>query len=146
MDIRTTRFGTIETASDDFIHFPRGLLGMEDCRNWILLADAHNEAIAWLQSVDRADVALAMASPRRFVPGYRLRVTPGELANLRLDEGHAAYVLALVSRNDGRLTLNLKAPLVINLDRCLGRQVIVCDAQPLQYVLADQPSPLRKSA
>ena len=119
---------------------------MEDCRNWILLADAHNEAIAWLQSVDRADLALPLASPRRFVPDYRLHVTPGELAALRLGKGHAAYILAIVSRNGGLLTLNLKAPLVINLDRCIGRQVVAGDDQPLQYVLAEQPSPLRKSA
>ena len=44
------------------------------------------------------------------------------------------------------LTLNLRAPLVINLDRRIGCQVVTVDPQPMQYELANLPAELRKSA
>jgi flagellar assembly factor FliW len=42
--------------------------------------------------------------------------------------------------------LNLKAPLVIHLVRRLGCQIVAKDPHPLQYVLQDQTTRLRKSA
>jgi flagellar assembly factor FliW len=44
------------------------------------------------------------------------------------------------------LTINLRAPIVINLDRRLGSQVITVDHQPVRYELAALPIALRKSA
>jgi flagellar assembly factor FliW len=146
MHIDTTRFGPVDVAVDDILLFPNGVAGFEDCRHWVLLADRENEAVAWLQSVARPEVALAVVSPRRFVPHYRLRISRRELAALDLAELDQAYVLGVVGRSNGRLTINLKAPLIINFDRRLGRQVISNDEQPLQLELAGFPMPSRKSA
>jgi len=52
MEVTTSRFGPIEIEADDVIRFPMVLLGLEDCREWVLLADRRNEALAWRQSVD----------------------------------------------------------------------------------------------
>ena len=145
MHINTTCFGPIQVEADDILLFPNGVIGFEDCRHWILLADKDNEAVGWLQSIVRPDVALAVVSPRRFVPDYRIRVSRRELIALELAEVDQAYVLAVVSKSGGCLTLNLKAPLIINFDRRLGRQVLTLDEQPLQLELAGLPLPSRKS-
>ena len=145
MEINTSRFGAVEIAPEDILLFPRGLAGFEECRHWILLADGENEAVAWLQSISRPDLALAVVSPRRFAPHYQVRVAKSELAALELALHEQAYVLCVLSKNDGRLTLNLKAPLIINLDQRLGRQVVTTDEQPLQFELPGQAQ-LRKSA
>jgi flagellar assembly factor FliW len=56
-------------------------------------------------------------------------------------------VLAVVGKNDAALTLNLKAPLVINLERRAGRQVIVNSDEPTQFELQTSgPTYLRRSA
>jgi len=146
MDIRTTRFGDLQVAEDELLHFPAGLIGYEDCRDWVLLADAENESVGWLQSLSRAEVALAVVSPRRFQPDYRIRVTSKELEPLKMMAADRVYVLTVVGKHDDRLTINLKAPLVINLDGRIGRQVITSDEQPLQLDLADIPVTFRKSA
>ncbi|MFO0263055.1 MAG: flagellar assembly protein FliW [Planctomycetota bacterium] len=44
------------------------------------------------------------------------------------------------------MTLNLRAPLVINLTRRIGFQIITVDNQPLQYDLAVLPMVQRRSA
>ncbi len=124
MQINTTRFGRIEVAPSDRIAFPSGILGLDDCRDWVLLADAQNDALGWLQSIVRREIALAVVSPRRFVPDYQLRVSRRELAPLELDELRSAHVLVVASQSERGMTLNLKAPIMINLERRLGRQVV----------------------
>lgn len=146
MQVETTRFGTMEIRADDILLFPQGLYAFERMRHWVLLSDATNPTVGWLQSVTQADVALPVVSPRRFVSNYQVRVNRSQLAPLELTTPDEAFVLAVVSRNDGRLTLNLKAPLIINLNRRLGRQVVTNDEQPLQLDLAAAPVALRKSA
>ena len=146
MKIHTTRFASIEIEPDDILFFRNGLIGFEDCRHWVLLADSENSSIAWLQSMQHSDVALPVVSPRRFVSGYQVRLEPTDVDMLQLSEVEQAFVLSVVSRNEESLTLNLRAPLVINLDRRIGSQVITIDPQPMQYELAALPTALRRSA
>jgi flagellar assembly factor FliW len=146
MILSTTRFGAVRLESDDIFLFQNGLIGIEDYRRWVLLADSNNDAVGWLQSATHPDVALAVVSPRRFVPDYKVRLTASQLASLELDELDRAFILIVVAKNEGRLTANLKAPLLINLDRRIGRQVVTSDEQPLQHALSFEPVQLRKSA
>lgn len=146
MQIRTTRFGSLELEPSDAIHFPHGLLGFEDCRQWVLLADAQTSALGWLQSTTRPEVALAVVSPRRFVPHYQFKVYRSELAGLELTNVKEAQVLTIVGKNERSITLNLKAPIVINLQRQLGRQVVANGDLPLQHELTTASATLKKSA
>ena len=145
MNIQTTRFGRVEIEMDDILNFPSGLLGLEACRQWVLLADAQNSALGWLQCTTRPEVAFAVVSPRRFVPDYQMRVARSELTPLELPEPKQAQVLVILGKNDRSITLNLKATLVINLAKRLGRQVITNGEHPIQYELVDR-QPLKKSA
>ncbi len=146
MQIATTRFGSLAVDVDDLLHFPRGLMGFEDCRHWVLLADSKNSAVGWLQSADRPAVALAVVSPRRFAPEYRIRINHTQLSSLDLADASRLYALCAVNRDDGRCTMNLRAPILINLDRRLGCQVVTADEQPLQLELTKPSAQLRKSA
>jgi flagellar assembly factor FliW len=145
MTLVTTRFGAVTIDDDDVLTFAGGLIGMEDCCRWTLLADAQNEALGWLQSLDRAEVALAVVSPRRFVPGYRVRVSRRDIEPLGLGRPEDAQVLVIVNQAGGRLVVNLKAPLVIHLEARLGRQIVARDDHAVQYPLRAAPA-LRKSA
>jgi flagellar assembly factor FliW len=147
MQIQTHHFGPVEIQVDDVLLFPRGIIALEDCRHWVLLADAENAALAWLQCVTQPEIAVPVVSPRRFAPEYQVRLTRGQLSPLELSQFDQAYVLAIVSRGDDQLTLNLKAPLIINLGRRIGRQVITTDEQPLALELPTHTGAvLRKSA
>jgi len=147
MLIPTTRFGAVRVQADDLFLFPKGLIGFEDFRRWVLLADSANEAVGWLQSTAHPDVAVPLVSPRRFVTDYRVRVARSELAALELDAFDRTFVLNPVARNSQGLTINLKAPVLFNLDRRLACQVITTDEQPLQFDLSSlRGRQLRKSA
>lgn len=146
MHIETHRFGRLEIESADLIHFPRGILGLESCRQWVLLADNQNDALGWLQSAERAEIALAVVSPRRFVPDYRIRVSRREISPLVIERIEDARVLVIVGRTEHALSLNLKAPLVFNLAQRLGAQVVAKDEHAIQHELTAPPAPLKKSA
>lgn len=146
MKIQTTRFGAIQIEPDDILFFRNGLLGFEDCRHWVLLADGQNPAVAWLQSMQHSDIAMPVVSPRRFINDYQVRMDPADVDVLQLTAIEQAYVLGVVSRDEETLTLNLRAPLVINLDRRIGCQVITVDSQPMRYELSTLPMQLRRSA
>ena len=135
MNISTTRFGNLTIEEADVLTFIDGLIGMEDCQRWVLLADAENSALAWLQSLERPEVALGVVSPRRFVPDYQVRVAKREMAPLGLDNPSDAQVLAIITSVGGTLTLNLKAPLVVHLASRVGRQIVARDDHAVQHQL-----------
>jgi flagellar assembly factor FliW len=162
MDVFTTRFGVLSIQPHDEIVFENGLIGLEDCKRWVVLTDSNNGALGWLQNLEQGHIAVGVVSPRRFVPNYQLRVDRSDLRTLGLVTIRDAEVVAIASRqptptldsrprgNDGMeptgLTLNLRAPLVINVEKRLGCQVIAKDEHPVQYPLDLQNLKLRRIA
>jgi flagellar assembly factor FliW len=141
MRIDTQRFGTLNLKADQLFLFPQGLIGMETLRQWALLPDPLNASVAWLQSASRGDRAIPMISPRAFFEDYRVHVSRRDLSCLHLKSDAELYVLTAVAGHVGRLTTNLRSPLLLNLNRRLGCQVITGDDQPIQ-----EPLPLMKAA
>jgi len=146
MQANTSRFGAVDIQPEDVLLFSRGLIGLESHRHWVLLADPRSSGVAWLQSLTDPAVALPMVSPRRFMPGYRVLIQRNQLTPLELAVLDEAFVLVPVGRNESGLTLNLRAPVILNLNRRIGRQVVTGDEQPLQLALPKNPLPLRKIA
>lgn len=146
MLIRTTRFGPIEIEPEDVLRFPDGLYGLSDYRHWVLLHDNENDALGWLQSTSRPDLAFGVVSPRRFVPDYQLRISRREMDCLGAPDSKSVHLLAIVGRNERGITLNLKAPLVVHLAHRIGRQVINNADEAVQFQLSTEPMALRKSA
>ncbi len=146
MEVSTTRFGRLHAEADDLVLFPAGLLGMQHLRHWLLLSDACNAAVAWLQSAESDELAFAVVSPRRFAPHFQLRIGRRELQSLGLESLSDAEVLAIVGQSELGLTLNLKAPLVIDLERRLGRQVVNRADLPVQFSIRALSEGLRTVA
>jgi len=135
MRIETQRFGALRINEDQLFLFPQGMIGMESLRQWALLPDPENPVVAWLQSASRGDRALPVISPRCYFPEYRVHITRRDLSALHLRPGSEVYVLSTVSGHVGKLTTNLRSPILLNLDRRLGCQVITEDQQPIQRSL-----------
>lgn len=146
MDIITTRFGVLSVQPQDEIVFEQGLIGLEDCKRWVVLTDSNNGALGWLQNLEQGHIAIGVVSPRRFVPDYQLRVDRADLRALSLATVRDAEVVVIASRQTDGLTLNLRAPLVINVEKRLGCQVIAKDEHPVQYPLDLQNLKLRRIA
>ena len=146
MDVPTSRFGNLCVSPQDMLTFRQGLIGYRELERWCLLADAENPTLGWLQSIDSPQVALGVVSPRRFVPQYQLRASRQDLQPLELAASRDAQVVVIVSRRPEGLSLNLQAPLVVNVENRQGCQVIARDPQPIQFLLPVERAELRRTA
>jgi flagellar assembly factor FliW len=146
MQIETSRFGTLDIEADAIVLLPDGIIGFPQERHWVLLREGESPTLGWLQSITDPELALSVVTPQAFVPNYVLRFRREEISSLPWTSRDEVVALAVVSLNDEQLTINLKAPILINLKRCVGCQLLTCDDQPLQCALPNQHVPMRKSA
>jgi len=129
MKINTSRFGAVEVAESDIIHFSDGLLGFESLKRFFIVDPADETLILWLQSADAADVAFPILEPKLFKPDYKVRLSANELRVLRIDSTKSketlVYCILTIPADVAAMTANLKAPIVINTDSQLARQVVL---------------------
>jgi flagellar assembly factor FliW len=130
MKIETTRFGTIEyTHEDHLIHFRDGMIGLSSLKKYILVESTASPLILWLQSIDDAGIAFPVIEPWFFKRDYKIAMTDADRICLGLAEGDrtkAFVVMTVPSQMEG-MTVNMKAPVVINLTRASGAQVVQQD-------------------
>lgn len=145
MEVRTTRFGTLEIAEDRVIQFPKGLLGFSGCTRFCLLEPGTDAAFFWLQSLDDPNLAFVVTDPALFVPDYSVPVRPEQMVELKLGKLDDAQVFVIVNKVDQQLTGNLQGPLVINTLTKEGEQMVLAEKRwttrhPLMKVSAAAPS------
>lgn len=127
MKIRTRFLGEVEINEDDILVFQDGILGFEESRKFILLDVPENDSFRVLQDVEREVVSFVVADPWDFEPGYDIDIPDEELlkANIRRKEQLAVMSIVTLSGEISQSTFNLLAPLVLNLDSKLGRQIVL---------------------
>lgn len=146
MEVKTSRFGVLRVLPQDVISFDQGIVGFRELRRWCLLADADCPSLGWLQSVDSPEVALGIVSPRRFVPEFQLRAARQDLHELQLTAERDAQVVVIVSRHEEGFSLNLRAPIVVNVENRKGCQVVSRDPLPVKRLLPMPQAELRRTA
>jgi flagellar assembly factor FliW len=131
MQVNSTRFGRLEVPEEKVLAFPDGLLGFEGCRRFVILEHAPDTPFKWLQCLDDPDVAFVILSPLEFLPAYGVELGRDDVAKLGLQEPDevALYVLVVIPEEPADMTANLQGPLVLNVERRLGRQVVLADGR-----------------
>lgn len=127
MVVNTTRFGPIEISSDDILTFSEGLLGFNDLEKFVLLDDPNDEIFAWLQSCDEPSIAFPVLEPELFEDNYSLNMTKSDLATLKVaDETKLrSFCIITIPEDPARMTANLKAPVVVNIENRMARQCVL---------------------
>lgn len=125
MRIVTKPYGEIEVEEKQGVHFPHGLFGFEELRDFVLL-DAAQQPFYWLQSLQSPAIAFVLIDPRVFRPDYTPDVDPEELTELGLDspEDLLLFVIVTIPENQKSMTANLQGPLLLNKGTRVGRQSI----------------------
>lgn len=121
-----TRLGRRVVDMDRVIHFPQGLVGFEDEREFVLLQLRPEAAMLILQSMKTPQLGLLVADPFTFIESFKPVVGEAEMALLQLGNLEEAAILVTVSIPNGQpdnATLNLAGPIVINHQARIGMQV-----------------------
>ncbi len=134
-----TRLGKQTVSLDRVIHFPRGLIGFENFKDFALLQIREGASMLVLQSMDDPGLGLLVADPFSFVDKFSLRISDAEQNLLKAQSPDQVTVLATVSIPPGKpeeTSLNMSGPILVNHETKLGLQVPQGDpAQPCKIYL-----------
>ena len=155
MQIETSRFGAIDVDETRILTLVGGLLGFPHATEFALIQTGEENYFFWLQSVSDANLAFVVCDPSAFLPDYTVAQVPVR-EEAREDLGLAedadlfeeTQVFAICNRVDDWLTGNLLGPIVVNVENCRGKQIVLTEKkwstrQPLLKL--GEPA-LRKSA
>lgn len=129
MQIQTSRFGAVGLDQEDVIEFPEGIPGFASLRKFILLDDPTDDIFAWLQSCENPAVAFPVLEPDLFAKNYNIGLTKRDLESLglALGERYHAFCIITIPTDPRNMTANLKAPVIINATKKVGRQCVLQD-------------------
>lgn len=127
MDIVTRHFGKITVKDEDIIDFPEGIPGFEDTKKFVLLDNGDKTSpFRWLQGVDNPQLTFVLIDPRYFRPDYVVDVNDADVEILDIKDVGKVLVFAVVviPEDISKMTANLKAPVLINMENRKGKQVV----------------------
>ncbi len=134
MIIETRDFGTVAVSSEDIIRFDSPIYGFEELKEYVFLYEEENQHIVWLQSVENPHICFVLADPSIIAqaggPAFAQQFPQ------LLGEGEYWVGLVVVVAPDFKdSTVNLRSPVVVNLTRRRGMQVILDGDYPIRAPL-----------
>lgn len=131
----TVRFGRIEVDAGELVEFRRGLIGFEHLRRFLVLDGPAGTPLKWLQSAEDGRLAFIIADPAEILPEYVLRVKAADIEPIELTEptDAALAVILTVPGDLAKATANLLGPIVFNVQKRLGVQVVAEGDHPVRH-------------
>jgi flagellar assembly factor FliW len=125
MKIKTKPYGEIEVSEKQKIHFPDGLFGFEETRDFYLL-DSKEGPFYWLQAADHPELAFILIDPRIFKGDYQLSVRQEDYSCIgaRDEKEVIDFAIVTVPEDVQKISANLMGPIIINRKSRKARQAI----------------------
>jgi flagellar assembly factor FliW len=131
----TRYFGPVDYDEQSVMLFPDGIPAFEQEQRFLALRQPINEPLVFLQSLANPNLCFATLPALSACPGYQLSMAPEDLDALGLEAGRQPAIgrdvlcLAILSLEENAPpTVNLLAPIVVNLHTLCGRQAIQTDS------------------
>lgn len=128
--IKTRDFNEVSITEESIINFPEGLYGFEDHRKFALIAPSgENKFPMWLQSIDELNPCFIVFDPLSVKDDYGVDISPREQEILELEDKDdiRCVVIAVIPDDYTKATVNLKCPVLINIKKNIGMQIILDD-------------------
>ena len=141
MEILTRDFGKVNIDEDKIIEFPDGIPGFKDEKEFVLLPLDEDSLFVIMQSVNTPELAFITIEPRNIIKDYEFVISEKTEELLQIEGIEDIILLNIVNIKDKLqdMTINLAAPLVININKNLGKQIILDDSKyPVKFKLENQ--------
>lgn len=123
--------GDMEVSPDVVMSFPTPLWGFPDYAEYALVPAAR-EGLWWMQSMTNEAVTFLLADPFVLDASYGLDLGDTERVALGIEQPTDAFslvMLTLPNETSEGATANFRAPLVFNLSRRAGMQIVSRDEE-----------------
>ncbi|MDE6208113.1 MAG: flagellar assembly protein FliW [Lachnospiraceae bacterium] len=131
MKMTTNLFGEILVDDNKVINFIQGIIGFPDLKKFMLIHDSESEdkKISWLQSIDEPSFALPVIDPLVIDKNYNPEIEDELLNPLEIKKIEDLLVVTTVTvpSDIKNMTVNMKAPIIINAANLKAAQLIVED-------------------
>ncbi|MBP3284527.1 MAG: flagellar assembly protein FliW [Clostridia bacterium] len=143
MLLNTKNFGEVEIKDDDIIFFEYGVPGFENMTKFVILGktDAEDDPFFWLQSVQNPNLAFVIMDPRDLVPDYEAEIDTFTANMLKITDPNDAliYCIVTVPQDIQKISINLKAPVIINAKENRGCQVVQeSDKYKFKHIITEE--------
>jgi flagellar assembly factor FliW len=118
-------------SKDAVIHFDEGLIGFSECKDFVLMENESLAPFRLLQSLEYPQVGFLVLDPVLLVNNYCDRVPrrDWESVGVQGETKPLAFVIVVIGSTPETSTGNFQAPLLVNYDRMIGKQIILTDAE-----------------
>ena len=141
MVITTKLFGDVEVDDAKKITFVQGIIGFPELKDFLLIHDSESSGgIRWLQSIQEPAFAMPVIDPLAVMPDYNPSIEDELLKplNIKNEDDLLVIVTITVPHDLTKMTVNLKAPIIICGETRLANQIITDDEQYLvKYPIYD---------
>lgn len=123
------------------INFPFGLPGFEHLHRFSLEEIPNTPAFYFLRAVEQPLITLVVLDLRFFKLEAPLQIPERDMRKLGIEvpDDMAKLTVIKIDKNSGRLTANIKAPILVNLKKKKGMQIILDDpALSTEYPLLQE--------
>jgi len=143
MTVETRIFGEITIDPEKIIHFENGIIGFPDLTDFALIFDSEkgdNAGIRWMQSLQETNFAIPVMDPLVVNPEYNPSVDDEILKPIDFEKVEDILILVTVTvpKDLKLMSVNLKAPIIINVPERKALQVILdSDEYKVKYPIYD---------
>ena len=131
MQIPTARFGTVEVTDSKVLCFSDGLPGLDEYKQFVILQVSESYPVVWMQSVENPEICLPVIDSFLAVPDYTFNIDDEDISDLGISSSEELHILSVlvIPENLEGMTINLAAPIVINMDSGKAKQVLLGGAE-----------------
>ncbi len=135
MILKTKNFGDIEINEKEIITFDDPILGFETDKRYVfMIDDSLNGEFIWLQSVDNGDLCFVLANPDVFIEDYK-PVFSEDIESVIGKGTYEIWLIMVVTDDFSESTVNLKSPIIVNLEERRAAQIVGENNYPVRYRL-----------
>lgn len=134
MKILSEKLGEIEIDENSIIHFVSPIIGFNDINQYVIVKLNQNDKFSWLQACNDKSVTFPITVPQAFDIDYTFEIDDNNQKLLNLEEPDDILTFNIVNIPLNRpedATINLLAPVVINIKQNIGAQLILSGSNHL---------------
>lgn len=127
--LKSPRIGRFEFTNDDLVILTSPIIGFQNLSEFLFISSQEFLPFSYFQSVQDVNVTFIIAEIKPLFPDFNPKLTKGDKKALQYCDGNELSFFGIVVVRDDpkKATINLKAPIVINNNKKLAKQVILDD-------------------
>lgn len=135
--VQSRVFGELEVSEENIIFFEEGIPAFENLKKFVIIKEDESP-FYWLQSIEDKDIAFVIINPFEIKPDYEFDLPDEVVSKLEITSAQdvAVFCIVVIPEDVRQTRVNLKAPIIINVNKRKGMQYLLDDERyPLRYYL-----------